>query len=269
MVKVSIITPCYNGLKYLEETIKSVKNQDYKDYEHILIDDCSSDNTFHVLKKYEDDHIKVFKNDKNLWIVWTRNKAISLSQWKYLCFLDQDDLWIDNKKLSTQVDFMDKNKDYALIWTQVKFIDWGWKDIETTSMKYYLNDKDIRDHILQYNQFATCSTLFRKEFVNKVGVLDKKYDKVDDFDLWLRLWTVGKFKNLKETMVAYRKTWVNTSRANKTFIKMKWMHLKLIVKYFRCYPNWIKALLFWVLNLLIPYEVADYLRSIYFKIIKN
>ena len=269
MVKVSIITPCYNWEKYVEETISSVQNQTFSDYEHILMDDCSKDNTFEILKRYENKHIKVFKNDKNLWIVWTRNKAIWLAKWEYICFLDQDDLWIDNEKLSKQVEFMDNNSDYALLWTQLKFIDKNGKDIKDTNVEYYCEDKDIRNHILQYNQFATCSVMFRKKLLDKIWLLDKKYDKVDDYDLWLRLWKIWKMKNFDEVMVAYRKTWVNTSRANKTFIKMKWMHLKLVLKYFRYYPSWFKALLFWLANLLIPYKLADYLRSIYLKLFRK
>lgn len=267
MVKVSIITPCYNGEKYIEETIMSVKEQNYKDYEHILIDDCSKDNTFQLLQKHENERIKVFKNEKNLWIVWTRNKAIWLAKWEYICFLDQDDLWISDNKLNKQTEFLDENKNYVLLGSQVKFINEEWIDIKDTSVKYYCEDKDIRKHILQYNQFVTCSVMFRKDLLNKVWLLNKKYDKVDDYDLWLKLWTQWKLKNLDEIMVAYRKTWINTSRANKTFIKMKWMHLKLIVRYFKYYPNWIKALSFWLANLLIPYKLADYLRPIYLKIV--
>jgi hypothetical protein len=161
---------------------------------------------------------------------------------------------------------LDNNKDYVLLWTQVKFIDKNWNDIENTTMKYHCNDTKIRNHILQYNQFVTCSIMFRKILLDKIWLLDKKYDKVDDYDLWLRLWILWKLKNFNDTMVAYRKTWENTSRANKTFIKMKWMHLKLIIKYFKYYPNWIKALLFWLANLLIPYKLADYLRPLYLKI---
>ena len=269
MVKVSIITPCYNWEKYVEETISSVQNQTFSDYEHILMDDCSKDNTFEILKRYEDEHIKVFKNDKNLWIVWTRNKAIWLAKWEYICFLDQDDLWIDNEKLSKQVEFLDNNSVYALLWTQLKFIDKNGKDIKDTNVEYYCEDKDIRNHILQYNQFATCSVMFRKKLLDKIWLLDKKYDKVDDYDLWLRLWKIWKMKNFDEVMVAYRKTWVNTSRANKTFIKMKWMHLKLVMKYFRYYPNGFRALLFWFANLLIPYKLADYLRPIYLKLFRK
>ena len=143
--------------------------------------------------------------------------------------------------------------------------DKNWKDINNTKLEYYWEDKDIRNHMLQYNQFATCSTMFRKNALDNVWILNPKYDKVDDYDLRLRLWKIGKLKNLEKTMVAYRKTWVNTSRANKTFIKMKWMHLKLIISNFKYYPNWFRALLFWLANLLIPYKLADYLRPIYLR----
>lgn len=117
---VSIITPCYKGGTYLPLSIKSVLDQDFENFELILIDDKSPDNTWDIMQKeWEksdfDPRLILLQNDRNLGIVGTRNRALELAKGKYICFLDQDDLWIAKDKLSLQVAFLEKNPDCVMI----------------------------------------------------------------------------------------------------------------------------------------------------------
>ena len=108
---VSIITPCYNSEKFIEECITSVLNQSYRNWEMLIVDDNSSDNSSVLIKSYskQDDRIKpIFLND-NLGSAMARNKAISVAKGKYIAFLDSDDIWLP-KKLEIQIHFMKKNK---------------------------------------------------------------------------------------------------------------------------------------------------------------
>ena len=110
MSKVSIITPAYNAAKYLEETVKSVQSQTYTDWEMIIVDDCSTDNTLVLATKLagEDNRIKVLQKTVNSGVALTRNTALEAAKGDYIAFLDADDLWLPDK-LKKQVEFMDAN----------------------------------------------------------------------------------------------------------------------------------------------------------------
>lgn len=120
---VSIITPVYNCESLLEETIKCVLNQTYGNWELLLVDDCSSDNSADVIKKYikKDKRIKYFKLKENSGAAIARNYALSQSSGRFIAYLDADDLW-KPEKLEKQVKFMLKN-DYAFTCTDYEKID--------------------------------------------------------------------------------------------------------------------------------------------------
>lgn len=108
--KVSIITPTFNSEKFLESTIKSVLEQGFENFEMIIVDDCSTDETIKIAKKYseKDKRIKVIKLEKNSGAAIARNTALEIAEGQYIAFLDSDDLWKKNK-LRKQIDFMKKD----------------------------------------------------------------------------------------------------------------------------------------------------------------
>lgn len=107
---VSIITPVYNAERFIEETINSVINQEYKNWEMILVDDCSKDNSENIIKQFlkNDKRIKYIKLSKNSGAAISRNIAIQNANGRYIAFLDSDDIWKKNK-LKVQIEFMKKN----------------------------------------------------------------------------------------------------------------------------------------------------------------
>lgn len=114
---VSIITPAYNCSKVISETIESVISQTYKNWEMIIIDDCSTDNTVEIVKRYcqRDHRIKLLRMDKNSGSADARNKGIESARGKYVALLDSDDLW-KSQKLERQIAFM-KGQQYAFTFT--------------------------------------------------------------------------------------------------------------------------------------------------------
>lgn len=108
--KVSIITPVYKCEKHIENTIKTVLEQTYKNFEMILVDDCSPDNSAEIIKEYakKDDRIKYYKLDENSGAAIARNVALEKSSGRFIAYLDADDLW-KKEKLEKQVEFMLKN----------------------------------------------------------------------------------------------------------------------------------------------------------------
>ena len=105
---VSIVTPSYNTGKWIGETIESVLSQTYQNWEMIIVDDCSTDNTDEVVASYSDSRIKYIKNDKNSGAAISRNKAIKAAKGDFIAFLDSDDLWVP-EKLEKQLKFMIDN----------------------------------------------------------------------------------------------------------------------------------------------------------------
>lgn len=264
---VSIITPCYKGGKYLPFSIASVLQQDFKDFELLLIDDKSPDNTREIMQKeWEksdfDPRIHLLQNEKNLGIVGTRNKALELVKGKYICFLDQDDLWTTNNKLSLQVSYLEQNPQCIMVWSYTDLI--NSKGEQIGQIHFATSDHEIRSKLLFWNQFCTCAVMIKSEVVKKAGLLDHRYDKVDDYDLWLKAGKYWTFCNIDKVLVAYRKSWENTSSENRTYLHMKKLHLRLVRREFWNYPRASCALLFSLVNRFIPYAWAEKIKNYLF-----
>lgn len=104
---VSIIMPSWNTGRFIAESIQSVLEQTYANWELLIVDDCSSDNTETIVKSFKDSRVKYFRNTKNSGAALTRNRALREAKGEWVAFLDSDDLW-NPKKLELQIDFMKK-----------------------------------------------------------------------------------------------------------------------------------------------------------------
>ncbi len=118
---ISIIIPVYNAQNYIEETLKSIFAQTFGNYEILLIDDVSTDNTGEVISKYISDKVIYYRMEDNLGAYAARNKGLELSKGRYIAFLDADDLW-EPEKLSHEMEFM-KKKDAGFVFTGYEFAD--------------------------------------------------------------------------------------------------------------------------------------------------
>ena len=152
---VSIITPSYNSSKFIEECINSVTSQTYKDWEMIIVDDCSTDDSIQVITKYakKNNRIKVILLKENVGAAEARNIAIKESKGKYIAFLDSDDLW-KKKKLEKQLKFMSKN-DVAFSFT-------SYQPISENGVEKYSKivvPKEIDYHSYLKNTIIGCLTV--------------------------------------------------------------------------------------------------------------
>ena len=116
MVKISVLIPVYNAEAFLENSINSILNQTYRDFELLLLNDCSKDNSEKIIKTYTDSRIKYFKNDQNLGISGSRNKLMDLAQGEYLAIMDNDDISLPDR-FEKQVAFLDAHKDITIVGT--------------------------------------------------------------------------------------------------------------------------------------------------------
>ncbi len=239
-VRVSIIIPTYNDAIHIENAIKSIFNQSFKDFEVILIDDGSTDNTKDVLESYIKSNSIIYLYQNNKRQSFAKNNGISIARGEYIAFLDSDDEWIDKDKLKIQVEFLDKNPEYILVGTNGIVIDENKNKI----MDYTVPETDllIRKSILLKNPFIQSSVVIRKDILNKAGLfLVTEHINAEDYNLWLRVGLLGKLYNLKNPMTMYMVREGNHSLNNKKNILKN--NIPLIKEYKNKYPNYKKALI--------------------------
>jgi glycosyltransferase involved in cell wall biosynthesis len=236
LVSVQICT--YNRADLINQAIQSVLNQTYKNIEVIVMDDASIDKTEEVVKNFNDQRIKYFKNSKNFGIAKNRNLSVEKSNGKYIAILDSDDFWNDNKKLENQIKFLEENPGYAVVGTQTNLVNMNGEKIgEIKSAK---TDKKIRSKILLQNQFVNSSTVILRKVIIESGKYNPEYLPNDDYDLFLRIGKNHKFANLPDFSTSYRIGNVSYMSNKKLAAKI---HHKIIKRYKNDYPNYWLALL--------------------------
>jgi glycosyltransferase involved in cell wall biosynthesis len=218
--KISVVMSVYNGEKYLREAIESILNQTFKDFEFVIVDDRSTDKTSEIINEYfqKDNRIKVIKNDRNMGLTRSLNKAINQSSGNYIARMDADDIAI-KERLEKQVDFMERNPDVVLLGTAFYEIDEYGKEL---SRKFFpTTDRDIRKILIKYNPFCHASVVMRHSAFDKIGLYDESILKTQDYDLWFRLASVGKVANLSEILMKRRYDDNNISIAQENE-QLKW-----------------------------------------------
>ena len=196
---VSIITPTYNCGKYIAETIESVIHQTYENWEMIIIDDCSTDNTKQVVESYQKQHSNIIYKvlDKNSGAAIARNTALKMAKGKYIAFLDSDDLW-NNDKLEKQIKYMKENN-YYFTYTNYEEID----EKSNLLNKFVTGPKKITK-IGMYNYcWPGCLTVMYD--AGKVGLIQiEDLKKNNDYAIWLKVIKKANCYLLNENLAKYR-----------------------------------------------------------------
>ena len=167
---VSIIMPSYNTAKFIYETIDSDLTQTYTNWELIIVDDCSTDNTDEVVKSFlSDDRIKYIKNEKNSGAAFSRNRALCEAKGKWIAFLDSDDLWLP-EKLEKQIAFMEKN-DYRFSYTNYIEID----ETANPNGRSVTGPKKVTRHgMYNYCWMGCLTVMYDAETVGLIQIADIK-----------------------------------------------------------------------------------------------
>ncbi|NOI03218.1 glycosyltransferase family 2 protein [Vibrio kanaloae] len=186
---ISIVTPMYNCSDYISRTIESVLAQTYSNWELLLVDDCSSDNTLDVVTIYEnaDPRIRVIVLNENSGAAVARNTAISESKGEYLCFIDSDDLW-STEKLSFQLSFM-KNNDVDFSFTAFKMIDKTGSDMGKI-VDAHLTEPLCYSDMLKKKATLGCSTVMLNKNCHK-EIAMPLLRTGQDYALWLKILKSG------------------------------------------------------------------------------
>jgi len=258
---VSIILPTYNWRKeWFSTAVDSVLNQTFKDFELIIINDCSTNDIEKTILEYKgkDSRIVYVKNEKNLRLTRTLNKWLKLAKWKYIAREDDDDIWIDEKKIEKQVEFLEEHDDYWLVWTNCIIMNQDWKELYKFDRPR--TDKEIRENIIAWNWIVHSSIVMRKSYLDQVWwEYDINWDYTEDYELWLRLMQICKFYNITDSYIKYR---VNEKSITLSHYRaMKWNNFRLMIKYAKYYPKkyLLKWLVFRLWELIIPEKWTKYI----------
>lgn len=218
MVKISVIMGVYNTSNYaiLNKAVNSILNQTYKNFEFIICDDGSTDNTYEKLKNIErsDRRIKIIKNDINRGLAYTLNHCISVSNGEYIARMDADDISLTNR-FELELKFLEENLEYDFVGCNVFLIDdkgcWG---------KRCYKEKVAKKDFLFNSPFTHPTIMIRKHVIDTVGGyrVEKITRRAEDYELWMRLYANGfRGYNIQDFLFEYRED-------NKTFARRKYKY---------------------------------------------
>lgn len=201
---VSVIMPVYNGATYLTEAIESMQRQTFEDFEYIIVDDGSTDDSLNILKNYaaEDSRIQIITRP-NTGIVGALNDGLTKAQGTYVARMDADDIALP-ERLAKQVQFLEENHDCVAVGSHVLFID--DQNYPIFTFQTQADHSSIQDKLLKGSGGALIhpTTVLRRDVLEKINGYRPEYQLVEDFDLYTRLSTLGTLANIPEVLLHYR-----------------------------------------------------------------
>lgn len=209
MPKVSVIVSAFNHKKYVAESVKSILNQTFHDFELIVVDNGSTDSTYKVIKSIKDPRIRVFQIKKNDGFGYALNYALSKSRGKYISLFSSDDISLPSR-LNKQIKYLDAHPGIGAVFSQAQMIDEEGYEIKE-HYYYEVFDKKNKDRFEWLNYFffnGNCicfpSAVIRKSIYKKIGFEDGRMAQLHDFDTWVRLCFDQDIYIFKEKLIKFR-----------------------------------------------------------------
>lgn len=239
---ISVILPSYNGARYIRQAIESVLAQDYPNFELIVVNDASTDETPNIVAEFaaKDPRVRLIDNATNSKLVFSLNRGIAEAKGEFIARIDDDDIWTDRSKLSKQLLEFRAHPEIGVIGTLGHIIDengkrtWG-KIVHSTDMN------EVRSGFWLRNQLIHTSILARKEALELAGWYRSEWLYVEDYDLWLRVLALGyEIMNLPDFSINYRVREGNTTSLK--YRKMQWLAFRRLFAEKTVYPNFLRKL---------------------------
>lgn len=237
---VSIITPCYNSEKYIKDTFLSIKAQTYSNWEWIIVDDCSTDDSVNLIKSFNDSRIKLFVQLENQGAAHARNLALNNVKGRFITFIDSDDLWLPNF-LEKTINYLISSKE-DLVYTSYKRVD---ENLNPILNDFIAIDKVDKNRILYNCPIPMLTSVYDR---SKIGIVEfPDVELREDHAMWILLLRKIKYaRAINDSLAVYRMRSNSVSR-NK---------LDIAIKQYKVYKdflnmNIIKSLyytFFWGLN---------------------
>jgi teichuronic acid biosynthesis glycosyltransferase TuaG len=225
MSLVSIITPLYNSSKFIEECIASVLSQTYQNWEMIMVDDKSTDDTIEVVRKITNGDVRftLIELEENIGSGLARNKAIAAAKGRYIAFLDSDDMWLPNK-LKTQIEFMNSNN-LAFTYTSYDLLNYKNINIGTFKTKSLITYSEL----LKTNCIGCSTVIYDTKFLGKRYFNELRTRQ--DYVLWLSILKEVKYtKGISEPLGIYRIRKESISSNKRSAILQVWYVYRKIEK---------------------------------------
>lgn len=240
---VSVVIPSYNHEKYIEETLGSILNQTFQDFEIIITDDGSSDETVNKIKKFNDPRIKLFTFEKNKGACRAVNNCIINSKGKYIAYVSSDDVWELNK-LEKQLEYIKENPEIGAVFTKAQIIDEDSNPYEAKNHVYSsIFDQENRSREEWLNHFffkGNCichpSILINKDIYDEVGLYNEKMANIPDFEMWVRICLKYDIHIMDEKLIKFR---IRAGEANasgdkpETHIRARFEYKQLLNHYLK------------------------------------
>ncbi len=226
--KVSIVLPVYNGEKYLSIAIESILLQTYENYELIIVNDCSTDSSEEIIRKYaaQDNRIKYVKNKQNMKLPNSLNIGFEIASGDYYTWTSDDNLYHKNA-IEEMVNFLNNNDEIDMVYCDYEVIDQVGHKIRSTSV--------LEAERLKFANIVGACFLYRNKIVDEIGGYSSDFFLVEDYEYWLRISLKHQIKPLHLCLYDYRIHDVSLTETRKSDIynaekRLKWMYLKKFEK---------------------------------------
>ena len=200
---ISVLMPVFNGGKHLAKAISSILEQTFQDFELLLLDDGSTDESLRILREFEalDSRVKVTARE-NKGLICTLNELVAQARGKYMARMDADDVAFPDR-FARQLCFLDENLDVVCVGGCFEIIDGA--DRYLTTLKQPQSNSQIQDLLLAgHSAISHPTAMVRSVSMRAVGGYDVRYCAAEDYDLWLRLGEIGELANLSAVLLKYR-----------------------------------------------------------------
>jgi glycosyltransferase involved in cell wall biosynthesis len=224
---VSVVMPVFNGERYLRESVESILNQSWRDFEFIIVDDGSTDASAGIIDSYNDPRIVRERFRDNRGLIAALNQGLQIARGRYVARHDADDVALP-QRLQTQVRFLDSQSDVVILGSAYIEIDEMGKPVKRVRMPE--DSPSLRWHSIFQNPFAHSTIMFRRENVLEIGSYACGSDAthVEDYELWLRLiWARKSALNMKEPLVRWR---LNSQSVSRTFASQQGENFREMVR---------------------------------------
>lgn len=218
---ITVFMPVYNAEKYLKEAIDSILNQTFENFELLIIDDGSTDESVKIIETYTDQRIRLIHNDGNKGLPYTRNRGLNLARGKYLAIMDADDVSVKNR-LEIEYNIMEKRSNLAVISSGKELLSnagkstYGWKE-KLYSWIFYRKSSQIQMDLIFHNVLVNSCSMIRMDFLKNNKILyNEKCFVMQDYEIWTQISAKqGQFQIVRKALVQYRSHQDNISNRSR------------------------------------------------------
>ena len=200
MPKISVIMPAYNAEKYIAEAMDSILNQTFRDFEFIILNDCSKDRTEEIILSYDDPRIVYVKNEENMGVARTLNRGLDMAKGEYIARMDADDISLP-ERFEKQVAYLDANADIAVLGTNIEL----FTDKKSLGFREFSHNPEL----MALDMFFSCgvahpSVMMRTNVIQNLGGYAPEFNGLEDYELWCRVLEHYNITTLPDILLQYR-----------------------------------------------------------------